>query len=327
MGKDRKVVAVAIDGEADSTPFFGAEINNKQWERYLRGAADLRYLFLFPHAKRWYHFDLSDIKGETVLLSEAPTDDHKNEEFLPSAGFFSRDHTEDLKSQDSYQLNSYEFGIDGAWELSDFSKFYGKFSDLYSFYLSLRKYVSDATGLPEKRVIRKAFIDHPLKGGSSYVNLYHDLFSAQGRDRLSVQSIQYASPGHVAVSGRKDTFEEIFSSLSTMMNQYDEISTQYKYLHSYLSDAKLLKPDEDKFDPDGPVADFIYGQTNDLAQKMGFEKIELIHELTNQNSLLTAKVLLSHYRRLQAYYMFFAEGRVSAPPEADVGKDAVGLNT
>ena len=91
---DHKIIAVGIDKKGYEFAFLGAEINEKQWERYYEGSVDLRYLFLLPRWKRWYIFDLGKAVNKKVTIFRAEEDDYKSESFLPTHGFFSRDHTE-----------------------------------------------------------------------------------------------------------------------------------------------------------------------------------------------------------------------------------------
>lgn len=309
---DKIVIAVAIDKEGPQHPFLGAEINNSQWERYKNGSTDLRYLFLFPKWKKWYTFDLADIDDNEIPISLAEEGDYKNEDFLPSHGFFFRDHTEQYEEEETLTLSTQDFDIDGAWDLPDFSVFYGNFTDLYSFFLSLLKFTSDNIRLDLKKRIREAYFGHPMKGGFSYVNLYNDLLTVQEKtERLSVQSIEYASPGYVSVAGKDEIFRQIADSLTDLESNYESAKSKYKDIHGYLRENSLLKADKEKFDPDTAVAKFLYSQCEEFSKILGFSQLELVHRLTSKNSLLTAKVLLSYFRRLERYYMFFAEGRVN----------------
>ncbi len=315
---DHKIISVAINKERYEFPFLGAEINEKQWERYCDGSVDLRYLFLFPQWKKWYIFDLRESENKQVTIYRAQEEDYKNEELLPVHGFFSKDHTEPDLDRPTIRLEPQKFSIDGSWDLSEFSQFYNKFTNLYSFFLSLRKFENKDTRLDLKKRIREAFAEHPLKGGSSYVNLYGDLFTVQERrDRLSVQSIRYASPGHVAINGRSDVFGNIAQSLSKLETSYDSIKSKYGDIYKYLQKNKLLKAEKDRFDTEGPIAEYLYDQCEDFADLLAFSELELMHGLTGKNSLLTAKVLLSYFRRLDKYYMFFAEGRVTTQAEGN----------
>jgi hypothetical protein len=57
----------------------------------------------------------------------------------------------------------------------------------------------------------------------------------------------------------------------------------------------------------------LQSQATALGELMKINDLDLIYQLTNQNALVFAKVLLAHGRRLDRYFMFFAEGRVKEP--------------
>lgn len=311
---DRKIVAVAIKKESYRYAFFGAEISFDQWERYRRGFVDLRFLFMFPRWKEWYVFDLVPIKNKVVNLIRAEKDAFAEEYYIPESGFFSYDHSEPIKSTDTIGLATQKYETDGIWDLPDFTEFYHKITDIYVFHLSLRKFVSPHTPIDEKRRIRESFTGHPLRGGSSYVNLYSDLASAQPLgERLSVGRLKYASAGEVDVRGRLDIFAEMTASLTEFGSGYDALREEYNHLHYYLAKNKYLKADAAKFDTGSAVAKFLRTESDKFAQGLKLENPALIYDLTGKNALKYAKILLAHFRRLERYFMFFAEGRVKEP--------------
>jgi len=96
----------------------------------------------------------------------------------------------------------------------------------------------------------------------------------------------------------------------------DDLEARYKELHSYLSRSKLLKAGPERFDKTGPVATFIRKLSRAFAKSLGVD-FDAVDRLTGKNALLSAKILLSHYRRLERYHLFFAEGRVQLPSKLD----------
>jgi hypothetical protein len=314
-GADSKIIGVAIDKDGFNFPFLGAEISYSQWLRYKREFVDLRYLFLLPRWKRWYIFDLARMSNDQVIpLERADRADFKNEEFLPSHGFFARDHTETIDEEEAaVDIASQRYSIDGAWEPIDISLFFARISDLYAFFLGLFKFASEKTTPEQKRALIKAFTDHPLRGGSSYVNLYGDLKGLVGfEERLAMGGIVKQSPGHVDIEGKAQTLTEINSAFECYMENYDVLREQYNALHGYLGKMRLLRH-PDRFETTGPVASHIKKQNQEFAGKLGID-CSTLDKLT-RNSLLTSKLLMSHWRRLDRYYLFFAEGRVRLPAD------------
>lgn len=219
--------------------------------RYKRGLLDLRSLFIFPRYRAWYIFDLVYHQENEIPLYLATRDRFAEKSYIPEAGFFSYDHSEPIRSHEAEGLATQSYATDGIWDLPDFSQFYNKINDLYVFYLSLKKFISEITPDNVKRAIREAFIGHPLRGGSSYINLYHALASSQElSDRLSVGKLRYASPGEVDIEGDYEVFYKIEKARQKFATDYETLKTKYDNLYKYLSSNKLLKTDVEYFDTD-----------------------------------------------------------------------------
>src|SRR6185312_5339308 len=305
---DYKIVAVAIQRNDYKQPFFGAGISLGQWEKYRRGFVDLRFLFVHPQHKEWYLFDLQAAKNKLVSLTPVEKDQFAEENYIPEHGFFSYDHSEPIKATETDGLATQKYNTDGIWDLPDFTQFYHKVTDLYAFSLSLKKYVSPTVSVDLKRKIKESFSGHPLRGGSSYGNLYSGLLSVQSLgDRLSVGRLRYASPGEIDVKGRLDVFAEVAAALAQFSDNYDAIKDRYNTLYNFLQKNKLLKMDVEKFEDKGSISDYILKESNEFSKALMIEDAKLIYELTDKNSLKFAKVLLAHFRRLDGYFMFFAE--------------------
>jgi hypothetical protein len=311
---DARVVAVAIDRTGYADAFFGAEISRDQWERYRRGFLDLRFLFMFPKYSAWYFFGLKANKKGNIALEPAQKDDYAIEHYVPEPGFFAYDHSEPIETKPSEGLSTQHYRTDGIWELPDFSHFYNKITDLYVFFLSLKKYVADDTRIDLKKRIKDSFSGQPLRGGSSYGNLYGGLLSVQElRDKLSIGKIRYASPGEVDVRGLMDIFDEMAVALNEFGSNYKSVKEKYSILHDYLAKSKLLKADSQRFDKDGAVAKYLHREGKKFANSLRLGDADLIYTLADRNALIFVKILLAHYRRLEKYFMFFAEGRVKEP--------------
>jgi hypothetical protein len=131
-------------------------------------------------------------------------------------------------------------------------------------------------------------------------------------DRIAVGKLQYASPGQVDVKGRFDVFTEIAVAYNELERNYDGLKNMYNDLYKYLHEQGLLR-DTDRFDASSPISDFILDKSKKLAAALHLTDSQLILELTEKNPLIFLKVILSYFRRLERYYMFFVEGRVKEP--------------
>ncbi len=314
IGKDRYAISVAIESDVGELRHLAAEIDGKQLARYRKQHHDLLYLFKFPRWKKWYVFDLMKVTEETVSLLPADTSIYSDEDNLPDGGFFAREHTHESNEYSAGPISVVDrkkYQIDGAWDLGDFSRFYGRVSDLYAFFLSFDEYRSTNTDMAKRRKILEAFVDPPLQGGSSYVNLYRDLKKAlPDAEKLTVHSIEYASPGHVTIEGNNDVFQRIDINRETLSLNYEKIKYMYDELHQYLTKNKLLKYEKDRFDSSSYIAEYILGKSSALAVELGIDDYEILYRMVGQNALTFAKVTLAHYRRSRDYFFFFAEGRV-----------------
>jgi hypothetical protein len=309
-GDDAKIIGVAIEREGLTHGFLGAEIDFKQWERYRRQFVDLRYLFLLPRWKKWYLFDLADLKyDKTVSLVPAEEEVYRDEQYLPAHGFFAREHTEPMEAI-AAALGAQRYLIDGNWDPADLSLFFGRINDLYSFFLGIKKFSSRHTTAEQKQGLIRAFTDNSLHSGFNYVNFFGDLKGLVGfEDRLAMGSIVKRSPGYVDVEGKPETLAEITEAFSIYNQKHKILKAQYNVLHSYLSKMRLLKSASDRFDASGAVAKYIRRKNQEFAANLELD-YDAIDELTGANSLATAKILLSYHRRLERYQLFFAEGRV-----------------
>jgi hypothetical protein len=312
---DIKIVAVAIEKENFRYPFFGAEISYEQWERYRRGYVDLRFLFMFPRWKEWYIFDFFGEDTNNIPLSQVAKDDKAEADFIPEHGFFVYDHSEPIKetTSSSYGLQTYK--TDGVWDLPDFAQFYGKITDLYSFFLCIKKFASGSTPIEVKKRIRESFTEQPLRGGSSYRNMYSGAQSILGRDedRIRVGKLYYGSPGEVDVRGRFDIFTEIRISFEELRLNYDQVERAYSELYDFLSKNRLLRADPERFDVTGAFAVYLLQKSREFSAELRLREFDIIYEMSGRNALILCKILLSYFRRLKRYLMFFEEGRVKEP--------------
>lgn len=158
---DNIIVAVAVNKDGFNHPFFGVSVHPEDWKRYLRGNVDLRFLFTYPNVKTFYEFDFYTLRDDEIRMHI--WGDEPPEEFLPEPRFFSLHHTErygEIASADSRE----SFDIDGQWDVTDFSHFYGKYSDVYAFNLGIRIFNYEHEDQKRKRKILDAFI-LPWRGG------------------------------------------------------------------------------------------------------------------------------------------------------------------
>jgi hypothetical protein len=311
---DTKIIAVAVDEEGYDYPFFGAQVTIEQFEEYLSQRFDLRYLMLRSKFKRHYLFDFGSLHGPEVSMLSVKLNPQNEERYLPDHGFFAREHTHSYMRHVARPQTEQIFGVDGAWDLSEFSHFYGQISDIYAFYNSVDVFLDDQISQDQKSRVKGAFLK-PFQGGGSYLSLYDSLAAVQTKsNRLHVGGISYNSPGYVKIKGAAKPFLEIRELLAHLDTNSALITAGYNSLRSYLVQQKLLALPAEKFDLTSDVAKTVEAKTIDFAEILGAVEYEVIDKMSDKNGLVAAKVLLSLYRRAMRLHEFFLEGRASLKP-------------
>lgn len=307
-------IGVAVDIDGMDYPFFCSQISSDDLQNYFDGHVDLRYLFVYSKYKDYMAFDYYKYNGDEIYMSPiAPS-----AEYIPEEGFFSRDHTEAV-SAEGYPISpsrtssdSYAVDIDGNWEFPEFSVFSEKMSGVYSFLHSLdtlSKRPKKAIGSDMSR-LEKTFGAHPWEGGFSYVHFYNDLYSSIPKiDRLNVRQIEYASPGHITLEGNKYTFADVEVALVSMKKNFAKSGEYYRNLHQFLSKNKLLTTSAKTTLGSKTTQNNIENFVNALTESISLKNLDVVYHFSGNNWVITAKIVMSYYRRLSELFQFYAEGR------------------
>lgn len=303
------IIAVATPRKARTDcPFIAVSMTEKDWNSYLDGYVDLRYLFTYPTSRRLFRFDLSEYRASSIKLR--PLDEDAPEEDLPSPQFFSHHHTEivDGLSEDKTAETLY---VDGEWEMPDFGEFYNSYSDIYYFINSTEKFNEADLDQSVKQKIVDAFHSKPFQGGSSYVGFFGALADVATRaQRLNVDKISYESPGFVEVLGDKDVLCETEQMIMLFLKSREEIRAAYGEFYGFLSKNKYLRMPAEKFDHSEGISKYFTEQANKIANMMAVPNLDAIQLLAKGNALAYAKIILGLYRRVDRTTKFFAQGRM-----------------
>ncbi|MDW4496361.1 hypothetical protein R5H30_00070 [Sulfitobacter sp. D35] len=304
-----QVVALAVPDEGRDFDHIAATVTPKNWERYIDGHVDLRYLFTYPFQRSLYVFSAKAMRDETVMLR--PHENEFSNDLLPSPGFFSTDHTEEYISLPRASGREKLF-IDGQWQLNEFGKFYQKYSDIYFFTSAVRNYDDPNTDQVYKGKIKHAFSSKPFKGGTSYMHMFGELHDCvPRREQLELEGIEYNSPGDVRMKGTTEGFAELEELISNFYDDRIEIKKAYDALRGFLSKQGLLTQSASRFDNSSSESKEIKRQADALGGKLQVKRASEILDLCSSNNLVFAKVLLSLYRRIESASAFFSEGRIS----------------
>lgn len=312
-GYKSRFVGVAVPSEANNK-FLVASVSSRHWKQYRDEAVDLRFLFTYPPKRSMYYAEINNFRSDIRLarFEEAIPESH-----LPDRGFFASEHTE--KFDDEHRSVDPEIlFLNGQWELNEFGKFHQKYSDVYSFVAALQNWGDSKTARGTRTEIQKAFVDKPLRGGSSYGSLFHQLEDhLPMRDRLRLRKIQKASPGSMEMRGRDELFSEVEELVSYYLKNREAADEAYSNLYQFLQKGKYLRLKVSDFDENDSNKARIFRSSQDLISVLGIEETEIIRNLCHNNSLAVAKVALALYRRIEGAALFFAQGRVSFEQDTD----------
>ncbi len=310
ISQKTRIVAVAIPyGNPEASMFLATTATDKDWNKYLSGTVDLRYLFTFPTVRVQYFFDLHTMKDKKVMMT--PWEGEIDEKYLPLPRFFSTNHTEEYKVDDR-ATDTEQLLIDGEWELQDFGQFQQKYADIYAFIIATDTWKSAGATQAAKRRVKDAFLDRPFRGGFSYVHLFRDLNDNVPRaDQLNLSKIKYASPGHVEIYGKEEVFDHLHNIIPNFLHKREKLSEAYRVFHKYLSENHYFKIDGHQYPKNDPTEKYMKARSKELAEEMLAPDFDAVWELTEKNALVAAKVVLSFYRRLNDAATYFAQGRIA----------------
>lgn len=306
-----KLVGVAVNLPEMIYPFFAAQVSDEQFVDYLNEKFDLRYLLLKPDFRRHYKFDLNDVSDGLVEVERYKFSPEVDEALLPDAGIFSRDHTEPVIAEMSEARYDQTFGIDGKWDLPEFSRFYGQVTDLYSLFNSVDIFLDEQADIDRRQRVRESFVK-PFEGGGSYVSLYDSLeVAAPKASRLQVEAMSYHSPGYVKVRGRQKPLAEVRALIEHIERNAELLSEDFKSLNKFMGENKLRRYPAARFGEYHPLSPALKELSKKFSDSMDAVEYADLLRMAGGNVLIAAKVCLSIYRRAMRLNEFFLQGRAS----------------
>jgi len=192
---------------------------------------------------------------------------------------------------------SYKIALDGQWTLDDFYQLPHTFAQVYAFHYAFH---SDAEVRNPARLAR-AFADYPWGGGYTVLNFYRAISSQIPEElRPIVRSIQKSSPGFMDLALLVAAATAIGRVVKVVVQSADSIHTLYEKIHKGLYERKLLriKTGKKQLQLLQDEMEFVKASTEQLAKVLDFQKLEQLHELT-ENELISLKILLSYYRQIR----------------------------
>jgi len=298
----RRIMAVAIKAYKDfKLPFFACSIKDLSYEKYMDGRADLKYVFDTAFYQKHYFFDFTSVTD--IALNKATKDEVSNDKYWPKIGFFSRSHSSDYGKDTSEKVIK-KFEIDGNWDAPDFARFNNKLADLYAICDILNKSEDKISSANLKHNIS----DQNFESGGSYGALYKKMKS--NASSLRLKEVQYASPGHISMSGNKDALAEVSDLIETFDEGFDEIELNSKALDTLLRKEKLLSAPPDTRFESAHSEKMAVKYAEELYLSMGLENVDWVKTRCSGNNLIFAKFVRSIFNRALALWSYRREGRL-----------------
>ncbi|NDV61659.1 hypothetical protein G0Q06_04270 [Puniceicoccales bacterium CK1056] len=199
--------------------------------------------------------------------------------------------------------------MDGEWSLEDLYILPRTYIDAYSFMYSFLRPIETFDDLDDRLVI--TYSAHPWKGGFSSLNFYQNLkYIVPAKERPSVITIQYASPGWIELGVILVVATQIKRIVSCFVGSASELNSLYKEIYEGMHERKMMKLEakRESLKLSKEQLDFAVKSTDKLSRLMGFENIKQINRLT-KNPLATLKILLSFYRKIKILAEFDESGK------------------
>ena len=292
--------------------YVGGGMSIKRLRDYANGKCDLRYAIDHANLRRYWTFQFKH-GAECVEIEKIKKSDPRVQKSIPDVGLFADDH-EDIDIAKAYVPNTVEkFDVDGGWELGEFSNFYSQIEDIYYLSSDIERFDDPTLSSAEKNVIVGAF-DRNWDGGGSYVSFYKKVANDNDYHApLRVSGIKYNSPGFVSIHARSGPFGNLLNILQFYADNETGARKAASALGRYMSRDGMKQKGFTVYMLDDDQKKRLAELSSDLADFMPGVSYATLHEMTNRNVLVTAKVLESFFRRVQRLYEFFDKGRVSHP--------------
>ncbi|MBF0439400.1 MAG: hypothetical protein HQL93_09800 [Magnetococcales bacterium] len=295
-----KGIAVAITRDGMEYPFFACYIHQKILEKYLIGKVDLYYLFSNASSSAYYFFDLFLVKNDIVSLERVSEDEAQNKDYWPEKGFFSSNHSSVLSSrtEDPEYIN-----INGAWDMSELSLFFKKFSEIYAILFIVNFNV---------RKLKKLISSRYWQGGGSYLSFYDSLMEeVENSNLLTLKSIQYASPGKLGMVGNTVVINKVVDLIQIFENHSVQALQAYRSIDRILNNEKLKSSEASTNFSSQSIENYVKNQADIILNALGIDtQNNPFFDACNCNVLIYSKLVLSIHRRVDSVHNFISEGRV-----------------
>lgn len=298
--KGRTYVGVNFEEEENGYYFYFAQIRESTLKQFREGSCDLLYALTHKRLGKYrYGISWGEISNEiqTHIFNDLKPEN------LPKPGLFipapEKSGTTELR----------EVKIDGRWGINDLRKFSDSVQDCYAFVFALTKRGSDTT---QQKII-ELFRKYPWRGGYSSVNFFDDLYKTiPFKDRATISSIQYASPGEIVLNMDGEVANAISNLVQSINKEDDCASSCYSEVHKWLREQGWLGKSARDLRLNPRNRKELLRNSSRLATAFGLSsQVDHILNLSKSDPLGAVKILLAYYRRLKRLADYVATGKAS----------------
>lgn len=223
----KNYLCVAVHDPEHTNPYLCVAINQVNLDRIRHGDLDIKSAIINPSRKSWYvanfHENEGTLKRLTGSIWEVP------HEYIPGDGYF----VASTDTNQSAPRSNISVGIDGDWSPNDFQDVNNVYNQLYAVVYLLDQ--------GNQAAIEAEVIAHPYRDGFSSMHMHNRLFAAIPRyDRPRLNSVQYASPGHIEFSGMNSANVFFVNTLELVRNNFDSLSRIYSEAYASIKSSNLL---------------------------------------------------------------------------------------
>ncbi|GEM_PF-492692 len=298
-------------------------VSDEKINAFLSKRISLRDLILQPADNFLFSVDLDHVLNQVnsylIEVAELP------ELYIPDVdSLYDSVPRYRYKSEKSWK---YKLKIAGEWSLGDLSKVPSVYSKAYYFLYFLQQVKQLPQPLPQllgQVSLPKAFGSYPWRGGFSAMRFYNDLSDFVAPEhQLKIASLQYASPGWIEINLLESVAFSIRNAVTAFMASSKELGLLYQEFYKELGIRGLLRdPNKPKNNAREKPKIVIETRFSGLSEVefakesstllVRFLRLEKIHELENVagSHLITLKILLSFYRKIEILARYQSEGKV-----------------
>ncbi|MCA8310643.1 hypothetical protein LGM90_19225 [Burkholderia sp. AU28942] len=238
------------------------------------------------------------------------------DDYIPSEDsyFDPRFATDEAVRLSEEKSENYYLNIGGDWYLEDWSDVTRLYKQVYAFNHAMRNI--DAPNVSGR--VQPGLKNMPFRGGYSIVHLLNSMQEAiPAVSRVRVESIQYASPGHIGLK----VDPQVAVDVEKMMNSLDDddhlesVRKVYRECEKFLDDNGLRTLDSAKFNKNE------FSLYDDVVQQLRQFAIEILDRtghggereklISDETALPLVKALQAYVRRIMRLQKYVDDGLIT----------------